>query len=151
MSTILEAFVFMMPSVIFCTFLLLSISLLLFCYSILLRVRSVWFSRFSSTFLSAQAQVVPDLDIEKEGNKEPAKNTMTPRPSSSSSSSSEGLEPKLKMIQNAMMPRPESPPVFSTVRTTQPTQRQPVIRRVNHNARPLTAAELVAHRSLFTS
>jgi len=112
------------------------------------RIMSIW---FSSTFLSAQAQVVPDLDIEKEGNKEPAKNTMTPRPSSSSSSNSEGLEPKLKMIQNAMMPRPESPPVFSTVRTTQPTQRQPVIRRVNHNARPLTAAELVAHRSLFTS
>ena len=50
-----------------------------------------------------------------------------------------------------MLPRAESPPIFSNARATQPVQRQPVIRRVNHNARPLTAAEIVAHRSLFTT
>ena len=96
--------------------------------------------------------MVPDLDDEKEDKKELPKDVSTPRPSSTSSSSnSEGLEPKVKMLQNTVIPRAESPPVFSTVRTVQPAQRQPVIRRVGNNARPLTAAELVTHRSLFTN
>ena len=98
--------------------------------------------------------MVPDLDDEKEDKKELTKDVSTPKPSSTSSSSSsnsEGLEPKLKMLQNTVLPRADSPPVFSTVRTVQTAQRQPVIRHVGHNARPLTAAELVANRNLFTS
>ena len=106
--------------------------------------------RFSSSSLTAQIQVVPDIDSEDAKAQSKAK-TVSSSSSKSSSTSSQGLEIKLKRLQNALINRPESPPTFSSVVVSQPLQRQPVIRRLNHDARPLTAAEAITHRHLFPS
>ena len=110
------------------------------------------FPRFSSAAMASEIQVVPDVDKQEIKMKAKAKSSSSSSSSSSlSTSSNQGLEAKLKRLQNTILPRPESPPIFSSATTTQTVQRQPVIRRVSHDARPLTAAEALAHRSLFAT
>ena len=101
--------------------------------------------------MASEIQVVPDVDEQETKLEAKTKSSSSSSTSSSTSSSNQGLEAKLKRLQNTILPRPESPPIFSSATTTQTVQRQPVIRRVSHDARPLTAAEALAHRSLFAT
>lgn len=105
------------------------------------RAMNMW---FSSAALSSEIQVVPDVSS-KETKKE---NTKT---DSSSSNGGEDLDAKISRLHKAVLSRSESPPTFGRAAKPQTIRRQPVIRRVSHDARPLSSAEVLAHRNLFSA
>eukprot|EP00794_Sanderia_malayensis_P000540 gene540-1192_t len=104
------------------------------------RTMNMW---FCSAALSSEVQVVPEFRADETKEEAPEK-------CDRSSKNTECLEAKLERLHKAVLQRGNSPPVFCTAVIPQPVQRHPVIRRVSHDARPLTSAEVLEHRNLFT-
>ena len=88
----------------------------------------------------SEVQVVPDIDDDTE-KKESA---------SVSVSNNDDLETKLNRSQDSILPSTKQQTVVSSGVASQTTHRQPIIHRLSQDARPLTAAEMLAHRRLLS-
>lgn len=95
----------------------------------------LFLGRYLSTTISEPAQVVPDIDEDSTGNKGAFENSSRQRPPE--------LELRLTKLRDTVTTKEPR------VTLTRESLLQPPIRRISEDARPLTAAEILAHRHLL--